>query len=375
MKRVATITFITHFVTSGIALAVPLALLERGVSLVEIGMVLSILPMIFLTVRVVFAAIADQIGWSPIFLLNSINLTLATSIYLYAKSPLEFAIGKIFEGFSISAFWAVGRTATYALSPGREARESTKIIATASIGGALGGALTGFIMSIMGVNMAFTILTITSMIQVYPTILLWKIGRNKSKLNLLKALKALDPRGKEWNFWYISIIMAVNSLSRYPLFNLVLPVYMAKEIKYSYMEIGFITMLYQLTSSITIYTTLKLPLSLTRAILQSIIYFIACISIPNFLNVLPIIMMIMAFADGLGARFYETIIAKAVRNKRETISIDIGILHVPMRIFESTALIIFGFIVEIFGYEVVFIISGLAYILYSIQSYLESKER
>lgn len=375
LKRVMTITFITHFVTSGIALAVPLALLERRVSLIEIGIVLSILPIIFLTVRVIFAAIADQIGWSPIFLLNSINLTLATSIYLNAKSPLEFAIGKIFEGFAISAFWAVGRTATYILSPGREARESTKIIATASIGGALGGALTGFIMSIMGINMAFTILIIASIIQIYPTILLWRIGINKNKLNLLKALKALNPKGKGWKFWYISIIMAVNSLSRYPLFNLVLPVYMAKELKYSYMDIGIISMFYQLTSSIIIYATLKLPLNFTRAIIQSIIYFSACVSIPNALNILPMVMIIMAFADGLGAKFYENIIAKVTKNKRETLSIDIGILHVPMRIFESTALIIFGFIIENFGYEIVFIISGLAYTLFSIQSYLESKER
>lgn len=367
------ITFITHFVTSGITLAVPLALLERKVSLIEIGIVLSILPIIFLTVRVVFAAIADQIGWSPIFLLNSINLTLATLMYLYAKSSFEFAIGKIFEGFAISAFWAVSRTATYILSPGKEARESTKIIAIASIGGAVGGVLTGFIMSMMNINMAFIILTIISIIQIYPAILLWRIGINKNKLNLLKILKALNPKGKGQKFWYVSLIMAINSLSRYPLFHLVLPVYMAKELKYNYIEIGIITMLYQLTSSITIYATIKLPLNLMRAIIQSIIYFIACVSIPSTLNILPIMIMVMAFADGLGARFYETIIAKVTKNKRETLSIDIGILHVPMRIFESTALIIFGFIIEIFDYGIVFLISGLAYVLYSIQSYLESK--
>lgn len=367
------ITFITHFVTGGITLAVPLALLERGVSLIEIGVVLSILPIVFLTVRVILAAIADQIGWSPIFLLNTINLTLATSIYLYAKSPLEFAVGKVFEGIAISAFWAVSRTATYILSPERRARESTKIIAMTSIGGAAGGAITGLIMLIFGVNAAFTILTLTSIIQIYPTMLLWRIGINRNKLDILKALKALNPKGRGRKFWYTSLIMAVNSLSRYPLFNLVLPVYMAEKLKYNYMEIGGVTMLYQLTSSAVIFATLKMPLNLTRAILQSIIYFTACISIPNNLNMLPAIMILMAIGDGLGARFYETIIAKATKDRRETLSIDIGILHVPMRIFESTALIIFGFIIENFSYEIVFLISGLAYIAYSIQAYMESK--
>ena len=368
------ISFITHFISSGIVIAVPLALLNRGVSLVEIGAVLSIMPAIFLVVRVIFAAIADQVGWSPLFLVNTMSMATATMIYCIAKSPLEFAIGKVFEGISMSAYWAVSRTATYELSPGREASEATKVIATVSIGGAIGGATTGLVMSMINVDAAFPLLTAVSIIQAYPIILLWRSGLKSGKLNIVKALKALDLRGRSIGFWYTSLIMAINSLSRYPLFNMILPVYMAKMLGYDYMGIGFMTTIYNLTSSLTIYLTLKKPLNIARAVTQSIIYFLACIGMTRSTNLLPILMMVMAFADGLGAKFYESIIVKAVRNRDETISVDIGILHIPMRMFESTALIIFGLIVEILGYNAAFIISGLAYISFSILSYIETRK-
>jgi len=370
---VLAISFITHFISSGLGIAVPLALLNRGVSLVEIGAVLSIMPAIFLVVRVIFAAIADQVGWSPLFLINTMSMTTSTMIYSIAKSPLEFAIGKVFEGISMSAYWAVSRTATYELSPGREASEATRVIAMVSIGGAIGGAVTGLVMNMINVDAAFPVLMVVSTIQVYPVVLLWKSGLKSGRLNMMKALKALDLRGRSIRFWYISMIMAINSLSRYPLFNMILPVYMAKTLGYDYMGIGFMTTIYSFTSSLTIYLTLKKPLNIVRAVTQSIIYLLACVGITLSANLLPILIIIMAFADGLGAKFYESIIVKATRNRHETISVDIGILHIPMRLFESTALIIFGLIVEILGYNAVFIISGLAYISFSILSYIETR--
>jgi len=370
---VLAISFITHFISSGLGIAVPLALLNRGVSLVEIGAVLSIMPAIFLVVRVIFASIADQVGWSPLFLINTMSMTTSTMIYSIAKSPLEFAIGKVFEGISMSAYWAVSRTATYELSPGREASEATRVIAMVSIGGAIGGAVTGLVMNMINVDAAFPVLMVVSTIQVYPVILLWKSGLKSGRLNMMKALKALDLRGRSIRFWYISMIMAINSLSRYPLFSMILPVYMAKTLGYDYMGIGFMTTIYSFISSLTIYLTLKKPLNIVRAVTQSIIYLLACVGITLSANLLPILIIIMAFADGLGAKFYESIIVKATRNRHETISVDIGILHIPMRLFESTALIIFGLIVEILGYNAVFIISGLAYISFSILSYIETR--
>jgi len=47
MKRILAITFLNFFISGGLTLAIPLLLLERNVDLVEIGLVISILPLVF----------------------------------------------------------------------------------------------------------------------------------------------------------------------------------------------------------------------------------------------------------------------------------------------------------------------------------------
>lgn len=367
-------SFLTSFVSGGLGIAIPLVLLERNVSLTEIGVIMSILPLVFLFIRILFAALADQVGWSPLFLINWLTLTLATVIYLVARSPIDFAIGKVMEGISVSAYWAVSRTATYLLSPRREAGEAIKVIGVVTLGFAVGGAVTGFVMSMVEAWNSFIILIIASMILLYPTMLLWSEGRKKVKLDLLVALKALNFRGKEQGFWCVSGIMAVNSLARYPLISLVLPIFMSKELGYSYMMIGGIFMTYSIITAITVFTTMKTPLNLTRVIVQSIIYLIACILLPYTSKALvPVFITLLAVASGLGTSFYESIIAIVSKDRRETLSINIGILHIPMRITEFTSLILYSLLMEKYGYQISFILSAIAYFIFSILSYLQLK--
>ncbi|MCS7386487.1 MAG: MFS transporter [archaeon GB-1867-005] len=376
MWRVLLTSFLTSFVLGGLGIAIPLVLLERNVGLAEIGLIMSILPLVFLFVRILFAALADQVGWSPLFVVNWLALSLASIIYLVAGSPLDFALGKVMEGVSISAYWAVSRTATYILSPSREAGEATRVIGVVTLGGAVGGAVTGFVMSISGAWSAFVLLTAASMMLLYPTVLLWSEGRRKAKLNLLQALKALDFRGKSRDFWAVSGIMAINSLARYPLTSLVLPVFMSKELGYSYMVIGGIFMVYNIVTAITVFGTMKMPLSLTRAVIQSMIYVVACVCMTfSSETLLPVFIVALAVASGLGTRFYESIIAKVSKDRRETLSIDIGILHIPLRTIEFSSLILFSLLMEKYGYLITFILSGVAYVAFSILSYIQISKR
>lgn len=88
-------------------------------------------------------------------MVNWLTLSSASFIYLFASSPIDFAVGKIMEGISVSAYWAVSRTATYLLSPNKEAGEATRMIATVTLGGAFGSVITGLIMSLIGAGAAF----------------------------------------------------------------------------------------------------------------------------------------------------------------------------------------------------------------------------
>ena len=68
MKRILAITFLNFFISGGLTLAIPLLLLERNVDLVEIGLILSVLPLVFLIARLFLALIADLKGWNRFYL-------------------------------------------------------------------------------------------------------------------------------------------------------------------------------------------------------------------------------------------------------------------------------------------------------------------
>jgi len=95
MRRVNAITFLNYFVSGAITLLIPLLLLARNVNIADIGLVLSVMPIVFLFARLLFAAIADYVGWSHVFLLINWPATLASAaIYYFASSLPVFVAGK-----------------------------------------------------------------------------------------------------------------------------------------------------------------------------------------------------------------------------------------------------------------------------------------
>jgi len=114
MKRILVITFLNFFISGGLRLAIPLLLLDRNVDLVEIGVVISVLPIVFLVVRLLMAVIADSSGWNRFYiLLNWPWSILSTFVYFIASSIPMFLLGKFFEALKESSYWAVSRTAIF----------------------------------------------------------------------------------------------------------------------------------------------------------------------------------------------------------------------------------------------------------------------
>jgi len=73
----------------------------------------------------------------------------------------------------------------------------------------------------------------------------------------------------------------------------------------------------------------------------------------------------LAVAEGLGMGFFESIIAKATKSK-PSVSVDIGLLHVPMRFAEFTSLLYAGFVAQSVGYAPVFVSSGIFFAIFSV---------
>jgi len=368
MKRLIAVTFINNLVSGGLTLAIPLLLLDRNVNLAEIGIVISIMPLVFLFVRLLFATIADQVGWAPFFtLLNWPATFISSALYFLANSISVFSIGKIVEGVKEASYWAVNRTAIFSLSPNKEEKEATRINAVIWLSTAAGTAAAGVGMAYVGFSSTLGIMIMASAILAIPAALLWNTGKRDSKPKISSAIALLDQRGRDRKFWLVALTLLFNSLATYPLITLLLPVFMDQQLGYDYVSIGLAFMLYNVVASIVTFSTLKKRPGVGRVVIQSLIGLFAAFLLANSGFYFPALFLALAVTHGLGIGFFESIIAKATKNRR-TVSVDIGLLHIPTRLGEFASVLSAGFVAQSLGYLPVFAASGIFFTVFSVLS-------
>ncbi len=335
--------------------------------MVEIGFVLSALPLIFLAARLLFAAVADQVGWSRIFVLVNWPATfLATAIYYVSSSLSAFFSGKIMEGLREASYWAVNRSAIFDLSPGQEGREATRTNAIIWLATAIGSAAAGLGIALVGFSWMLIALMVASAAIGIPALLLWKIGRRDTK-PVESFWQSMNPRGKGKTFWWASIALMFNSIATYPLLTLLLPIFMEVQLGYDYITIGALFMLYNVTASVTTLITLKVGLSTKRAVAQSIIALVASTMLANSGLLFPAVLLILGFARGFSVSYFEHLVHKVAKNAKN-VCVDIGWLHVPMRLAEFSTIISFGFLAQVVGYTPVFVLTGIFWATFSLMA-------
>lgn len=369
MKRILAITFLNYFISGGLTLAIPLLLLDRNVDLIEIGVVISVLPIVFMVVRLLMAIVADSKGWNRFYLLMNWPWTiLSTFVYFIATSIPLFLLGKFLEALKESSYWAVSRTAIFSLAPKREEKTATRNIAVLMLSTAVGSAVAGFGIATFGFSFTFSILILAAGFIAIPAALLWKIPKQNLKSSTPRFREIVNPRRKGRVFWLVSITSVFFSLAFFPLSNLLIPVFMVQQIGYDYLIIGIAYMLYNLIVSIVIIGTLRFSLGIRRVILQSFIALFATFLLASSNYYFFGLFLALAVAEGLGWAFYESIIAKATKDK-PNVSVDIGLLIVPLRFAEFASVLYAGLIAQNIGYAPVFASSGVFFLIFSLLAF------
>ncbi len=367
MRRVNAITFLNNFVAGAITLLIPLLLLAQHVSMAEIGLVLSALPLVFLVARLLFAAVADQVGWSRIFVLVNWPATfLGPAIYYVANSLSLFFAGKVMEGFRDASYWAVNRTAIFDLAPKREGREATRTNAIIWLATAVGSASAGLGIALAGFSWTLVVLMVASAAIGIPAGLLWKVGK-KSVKPATSFWRSMDPRGKSKAFWWASVTLMFNSIATYPLLQLLLPIFMQVQLGYDYVTIGVLFMVYNIVASLTTFLTLRAGLSFTRAVALSVVALVASTLMASSGLFFPVVLLALGFVRGFAVAYFEHLVHKVAKDS-ENVCGDIAWLHVPMRLAEFATVISFGFLAQLLGYTPVFALTGVFWAAFSLMS-------
>ncbi|MFH1448676.1 MAG: MFS transporter [Candidatus Micrarchaeota archaeon] len=108
------LTLLFGFSFNGLlATALPLYLRDKGVSIVEIGMIFSAYYFVTQLLRILIGAIADRVGTRSLIRISGLTQALTVLVYFFSPFSSFFLIGKILEGISASFVRAIDKAIVY----------------------------------------------------------------------------------------------------------------------------------------------------------------------------------------------------------------------------------------------------------------------
>jgi len=358
------------FIGAALSIVVPLLMLDKKVDLATIGVVSSIMPLVFTSLRVMFASLADQAGLKFFFILDCLSSAAASLIYSVSSTGNMFLNGKVMEGARNASFWSVDRTAIFEESATLADREknAASLSAIRTFGTAAGTILAG-----IGI-MYFSFANILIGIAVLSLALLIPVLGMKNHLHkrpdIFTTLKQVDVRNKHPLIWKAGIAMSFYGIANALVISFVLPIFLRSSINLDYGSIGFLFAAYYLVDASATYFAIKSRIPFPKlAVIQSILFCVAAMLLPfasSFAQVL-LLLVILAIGDGFSAIFFESIIADATKGS-PTISTDVGLIHVPYHVSIFITLFSAGFIAQTFGFQGVFWLAALAFSICSLLS-------
>ncbi|MBI5159105.1 MFS transporter [Candidatus Micrarchaeota archaeon] len=368
MKKLAALNFLDSFIYAGFQLILPLLLVARGIDLVTIGFVFAAMPLVFLTVRLLFASLADQTGVKNFFYANGFFSALSSMLYLTASSPLLFAFGKIAEGAKSSSFWAVNRTAVVQESSAHAEKNAALLSGVRAFALSTGMIVSGIVIAVYSFEAALYAMLAVSTATILTTSF-FKSKQATQKLSLSKTLEQLDARKKRRAFWLAAASNAIFDAPVYNIMPFMLTLFMKMQLLFSYEKIGLLLAAYYAVQALATFIAVKTRANpKTLALLFAIIY-IPSTALMAFVdgNAFILLFLVASFACGLGAKTFETIIMQNTKNSK-TISVDIGLFHIPSRLYEFLFFALAGIAITSLGFTPIFALATASATTYAIFS-------
>jgi len=356
------INFLDSFIANSLVVVVPLFLVYRNMDIVSIGLILSFLPLIFVISRLVFASISDITGFRKFFLLNALANIVSTIFYLIATSPLFYLLAKAAEGIRDAAIWAVNRTAIVLKTREKPEVETSKLQIVRTIAASFGTAVGGLLIFYLPFEGAFILLSLMGVALLVTVSALKK--EVEAGIKVKKFIGQLDFRKKSDLIKKTSFMMIFRLAAIQTLVTFVLPLYIS-ELSFDYAVVGITIAAYYLFDASSTYFFIKEYSMEKLLFLETLLFVPSALLIPFAPKILifPFIMM-LAIADGIATIVWETLIMNAVR-RSSSISSDIALIHAPSNLATTVALMFAGFIIKFYGYETIFALIGISFLIFS----------
>jgi len=358
MRKIATINFINYFFRIGLALVIPLYMIEKNISLESIGFILSVTPFFMLALRGIAAVISESMGARIFFTFQGISQTIASFIYSVANTPLLFGAGKMFEGTTQSFFWAVDRTAIFEdakINHTSRSAASVRMMIMRLFGGVFGIITAAVIITSFSFDYFFFILMGLGILTLAVSFMLRDTEHRKITVAKVKKLASTN------KFWKAGIGLGLNVAAGSVLFFFLIPVFGELVMNLDYMMIGGLMALFYAAVALGDIFAEKMKFKEKKLMWIQIlgILFIALIPFYTENQVILLLLVLAGVSFGVSSAMFERVISKTVGTSHY-ISTDIAILHIPVRFIEFLALFSAGIIYHgLGGHSLFFLVAAM----------------
>ncbi|MBU0533136.1 MFS transporter [Candidatus Micrarchaeota archaeon] len=364
LKKLFVFDMLYAFLVAALAVMVPLYLIDIGVDVISIGAILSLLPLMYMFLRIVFASIADQIGTKMVEILESVAMIAAILIYSLSRSAPGFALGSFTEGVRDAGFWATARTDIKHANGKRDFGNALAyFVGIRHLADGFGRISIGILIVYLSFQTSFFLLFVLSLIMFG---LLLTINKNPfRKFPGTKIILKKIFHKRSWCFWHNSLGLTTQQVIPNVLLTFILPLYLYSNLQLNYLTTAIVIGLYSLITALANLAVLKLRLSINKLLLLVLFMVPAFLFIP-YLGANPLLaIVVLGIGSGCGNILSEYILSDKLKNCKN-LSTEIGITFIPLRISEFLFMFLGGLVILAFGYEPLFYVCALLTVIYVI---------
>lgn len=349
------------------AVILPLYLSQNGVSLEEIGILLSILPLVLTFFRIVLSVIADARGPGGVMVAAVASRTLASAAFAVSPTAPAVAVGSALSGAEGACYWSVNRAILYRRSAEGAAKSASKMQSYLSLGESAGRLVAGAAIQMAGFAYALWAATLASLALFAPAHMIRKKEESlPKKISWKRAIGLLDLRQYKPKTRKLVGYQAIGKVADALLFTFLLPLFLA-ESGFSFLEIGATLASCAALSGLTIMFLFRFRLlerhrsAVTAAsVVLCAISAALLLALPTKAGIFGAICAI-ALADGFRNVTWEELYVESVRTTgllKSDPSLAGAIFGVPINITSFATLFLAGFLASALGYVGVFVIAN-----------------
>lgn len=364
LKKLFLIDMLYAFIASSLAVMVPLYLIDIKMDVVSIGLILSIIPLSFMFLRLLFASIADSVGTKTVEILESIAAIAAILIYILSNSARGFALAQFGEAVRDAGFWATARTDIVAAN-GKDHldRAFAYLIGIRQLADGFGRISIGFFIFYFSFQTSFYLMFGLSVVMLGLVLTINKNPFHGFPIAKILVKKIFHKRSK--TFWVDSFGIAMQQLVPSVLMAFLLPLYVYTVLDFGYSGTAAVLAIFSLVTAAANLLAVKYNFSKSTLLFSVLMSVPALVLIPYLQELIIVPVVVIGISSGCGNLLSERLVCKDVSRKKN-ISTEVGAIYFPYMVLASLFIGFGGLAIENWGYLSMFYLCAFIMLYYVI---------